>query len=940
MRRLVFLMLVLVAGALMAPPAALAQGGGASTTGTIAGRVSDTSGGVLPGVSVTAGSPSMLGTQTSVTNEQGLYRFPAVPPGTYTLTYEIAGFNTLRREGIQITLGFTATINVELTVATLQETVTVTGQSPVIDTAATRVQQNFKLDQLQSIPNARDMWSLLAVTPSVTMSRIDVGGNRAGTQTGYNAYGYSGQVRVLVEGINTTEGTGGAGFYFDYGSFEEVFLGTAGNGAEMPHPGVQSQFLGKSGGNSFQGEVYLDWYNNSLQGSNLPQSFLARGIRKGSNEIEKYYDTNINVGGPIRKDEIWWYFSYRDQKNAVQQVNFLFDKTFDTRLWNPSGKVTYQLSQNHKFIGYYQWGQKIQPNRLFSTSYTYASPEYTRLQDSGSWVWKGEWNGTLSNNLYVETRYGDFGYYFPLIGYSGEPWRHDTGTRVAEGGDQRWQQDRDRKQLTGAATYFKDGWAGSHSFKFGGEFNLETQWNGYQRIKANNIEHVFNNGPSRTVRFGFPTADGPVGSYGARKHLLAIAKLDHSNLFLSDQWALGRVTLNLGLRYDHYRSWVPEQRQLASTTGPFSVPELTFAEQTFFTWDSVAPRAGLIYDLAGTGRTVVKVNYGYFGHNPGPGIAASANPNQASKDITFEWFDRNGNRLYDLGEEGAVTATNLAGTISIDPNITQPYTHEVALFLERELMPDFGVRIGYVYKTEDNDWFSLQPGRPFEAYTVPFTALDIGVDGLRGTTDDRNLTFFGLPRNQLASMPPNTVIGNTRTAFEQHRTFEVSANKRMSRRWSMSAGFGHTWTTDSLNRNNPNVRGEEDSTRWSFKASGTYDAPWGIRLSPLFRHQSGLNFARTISAAAAVASGAFFSGTVNVEPINANRDPNIRVLDLRAEKNIPIRGHVRVRAFLDLFNILNAHSPETLSHATGVNYLLPTVVLAPRTSRIGFRFIW
>jgi hypothetical protein len=156
---------------------------------------------------VTATSPALIQPQTTVTSETGNYRFPAVPPGNFELTYELAGFNTLKRAGISIKLGFTANVNVELALATLQETVTVSGQSPVIDTSDAR-QQNFKMEQLQSIPNGRDMWSLLAVTPSVQMGRIDVGGNRAGTQTGYTAYGMSGQVRVLIEGINTTEGTG------------------------------------------------------------------------------------------------------------------------------------------------------------------------------------------------------------------------------------------------------------------------------------------------------------------------------------------------------------------------------------------------------------------------------------------------------------------------------------------------------------------------------------------------------------------------------------------------------------------------------------------------------------------------------------------------------------------------------------------------------------
>jgi hypothetical protein len=154
------------------------------------------------------------------------------------LSYELAGFTPVKRDAIQVTLGFTGNVPVTMQLATVQETVTVSGQSPVIDTSTTRVQRNFNLMELQSIPNARDMWSLLAVTPAVQMSHIDVGGNRAGTQTGYIAYGFNGQVPVLTKGINTTEGTGGAEFYFDYASLEEAFFGTSGQSVEMPNPGV------------------------------------------------------------------------------------------------------------------------------------------------------------------------------------------------------------------------------------------------------------------------------------------------------------------------------------------------------------------------------------------------------------------------------------------------------------------------------------------------------------------------------------------------------------------------------------------------------------------------------------------------------------------------------------------------------------------------------
>src|SRR5512145_1201232 len=400
--------LLVAALTLAAAAPVYAQGGGASSTGTIQGRAMDAQGAVLPGVTVTATSPALIQPQSTVTSETGNYRFPAVPPGSYELTYELAGFNTLKRSGIAITLGFTANVNVELALATLQETVTVSGASPVIDTSATRIQQNFKMEQLQSIPNGRDMWALLAVTPSVQMGRIDVGGNRAGTQTGYTAYGFNGQVRVLIEGINTTEGTGGAGFYFDYASLEEAFLGTSGQSAEMPNPGVHSQFIARIGSNQLQGEYHLGWYNKSLQGSNIPPEYIQptafnnSPIREHSNEIDRYYDHDINAGGPIVKDKAWIFGTYREQFNAVAQPNFQFDGTFNTKLWNPVIKGTYQLNQKNKLIGYYQWGQKEQPNRLPFAAYTYLSPEQTFKQDSGSWVYKGEWNGTLSDKLYAE----------------------------------------------------------------------------------------------------------------------------------------------------------------------------------------------------------------------------------------------------------------------------------------------------------------------------------------------------------------------------------------------------------------------------------------------------------------------------------------------------------------------------------------------------------
>ena len=954
------LMLVLALGAARQ---VAAQGGGASSTGVIQGRIVDTQGAVLPGVTIVASSPAMLGQQTTVSSDNGNYRFPAVPPGAYAVTYELAGFNTVRREGIQITLGFTANVNIEMALATLQETVTVTGDSPIIDTTATRTVQTFKAEQLASIPNGRDLWSLLAVTPAVQLSRIDVGGNRAGTQTGYTAYGLSGQVRVLVEGINTTEGTGASGVYFDYGSVDEAFLGTAGQSAEMPTPGVQSQFITRSGGNAFSGDFYQDWYNNSLQGSNLSDEVIAFGIRTGSNEMQGYRDTALNFGGPAMKDKVWFHAAYRVQKNEVSQPNFRFDKTFDTELTNPSTKWTYQANQNNKFIGYYQVGLKLQPNRLPFATYFYDNEGETWKQKNTAWVYKGEWNGTLSDKLYVEARFGDFGYFFPLLsnGDAQYSWR-DTALGEIDGSYYTWQIDRDRKQTNGAATYFLDSGKGSHTLKFGGEYLRETAWEGYLAQAGQDpaapyaqIDHQYANGLPTSVAFRIPTAINHLGGLkdNDNGNILPVARMNQIGVFVNDSWAMGRLTVNAGVRYDRYTSFTPEQQQLAWTTGPVSVAAQTFPEQTYAAWNSVAPRIGVTYDLKGDGRTVLKANYGLYYHNPGVTIASDANQNQPSKTETWSWNDANGDKRWQDGEQIARTATNLAGTIVVDPQLRQPYSHDVGAFLEHQLGDALGTRVGFVMKTEDDLYASYQAQRPPSAYSVPFPFVDIGVDGVRGTADDRTLTLYGMPTSQAGNFPINTTVMNT-SRFSRYKTIEASVNKRPGGKWSVAAGASYTMLNDFPQGfpNNPNAPGAQERSTWDFKLTGQYSAPFGIKLTPSVRHQSGPNYARTISVAQSAAtpfgltySGTIYAGTDGGDPGTATnlwtfRQDNITVADVRVERAIELSRKTRIRLFADFFNLLNSAAYETINVASGTSFGRPSAILAPFTTRVGLRFVF
>src|SRR5262245_4842698 len=285
-----------------------------ATTGAMNGTVTDNTTAVLPGVTVTISSPAMMGTRTDVTNAQGQYRFAAVAPGEYRITFELPGFANVVRDGVRVTLGFTATINAELELATQRETITVVGSSPVVDTQATKVTTNYDAQQMANLPNARDYAGLMSTTPAVKVNRIDVGGSTSLSEQNYRVYGIPNQQdRPLVEGMLASEGTSLL-YYTDYGSFAEVSVGAAGNSAEMPGSGVFSQFIAKSGGNTYHGTFYQDYYGKNWSTRNIDDEQIALGVTGGpsldakdTNRTTSYHDTNGDLGGYLLKDKLWWY---------------------------------------------------------------------------------------------------------------------------------------------------------------------------------------------------------------------------------------------------------------------------------------------------------------------------------------------------------------------------------------------------------------------------------------------------------------------------------------------------------------------------------------------------------------------------------------------------------------------------------------------------------
>ena len=406
-----------------------------------------------------------------------------------------------------------------------------------------------------------------------------------------------------------------------------------------------------------------------------------------------------------------------------------------------------------------------------------------------------------------------------------------------------------------------------------------------------------------------PTATCVCGRYASDNgQLLVVNKLDQQDFFVNDTWSKGRVTMNLGLRWDRYKGWMPEQSQPAFTNGPVSVPAQTFPARDFYTWNNLGPRIGLTYDLAGDGKTVVKASYGLFWHNPGPGVSADANPNQNNKSVTYTWTDRNGDQALSRWVSSRRTRPRRRWPAPFSSIRTSrsPYSHDASFYLERQVSASIGARVGFVYKTEDDLIAQYNPGRPIEAYTVPYTIVDPGVDGVDQHRRRRHaISLLGVPntagRQHALPAHQRDAEHAALLALQDRRSVDEQAPQPTAgRRRSAAATRGRT-TSRAPTRTHPERPFDEDNTRWDFKLSGTYEAPYGIRLSPLVRHQAGANFARQFvgrRGAAPPRPARSSAAPINVEPLNSNRHDNITVFDVRVDRGFNLaqrRARARLR---------------------------------------------
>jgi len=940
-----------------------------SQYGSIRGTVTDQSEAALPGVTVTLSSPALLVEQTTVSDGVGQYRFEQLPVGTYKITYELAGFQTLIRDGVQVPAGFNATVNMQLKVGAVEESVTVSGLSPVVDVTSATPSVSVPAEVLaDKLPVTRVMQSVLAVAPGVQQSGApDLGGGNVGTTT-FVAYGLTGQSTPLIEGINTRRSANNVETNYDFTAIEDFQITTFGGDAEKALPGVGLNAVIKSGGNTFSGRHEVTVEDKSLEGNNLTDQIRAQGTTNPQ-LILTALDVADNLGGPVIKNKLWFFGGYHFNRSRRTALGYLLpDGTPGNsyvRAQNFTGKSTLQLNATHKLIGFYTKYTQIFPDRNGSAT----TPYYSTVEfDEPAAEYKFELQGVPTSHLVYNILAGHHGYHANYFAKpdQGRATSIDQATSINAGptlGQDR--RTRQSPQVGGSLSYVPDhSLLGRHQLKAGTTWMFQFTGTNEPNGNHGNYQLVFNQGnPVQINVYNYPLAAN-------------LQHLTEGGAFVQDMWRpLDRLTVNVGLRFDSFHSWVPEQTKPAGTFGspwdvtvtPVRGAQLTQPYVDAGTWRSLAPRIGVVWDVLGDGKTVVKGSVGRYNNTPGDDYSAAYNLNVATI-TSFRW---NGpcapqTQTNGLWNANGYNCDYIPGSVNLDPNgssflsiqggsnggpaklpntalnadLAEQFTRESQLFVEKELMPNLAVRGGVSYAQNLNLWQQVPNLIPFSAWNIARTVYDPGPNttpSLNGTVGTPILVYDLDPAYRGAQFS-QTIYRNRPSAYaDTFTTYEATLTKRASGRWSAIASYSMTKNHLFVNGvpTNPNLAyfNLDSTSPWSVRISGSYDLPWHWDVSAQLIAQNGLLGARTATYNLPN-SGAL---ALRVDDIT-KKGPVRQNLNLRLARELRLSAQQRFRLSAEILNVTNNASPYTVTLSSGQQYGRITAISTPRVARLGVTY--
>lgn len=910
----------------------------AGAQSAIVGTVQDSSGAVLPGVTVEVASPVLIErVRSAITDLQGRYQITELRPGTYAVAFTLVGFNSVRREGVELPANFSAQVNATLSIGTVEETIVVTGASPIVDVRSAQVDNVMDRATLDVLPTGRSYQAVAQTAPAIQLSRPDSAGTEAFFSTNLTVHGsLTRDQSIHLDGMDTSDGEADGrfqGIYRDDGDNEAVVYTTSALPAEVSKGGVRINMIGREGGNTFRGTVFVAEAPGSLQSSNFSSDLQSRGLPT-PNEIRRTFDYNLTGGGPIKRDRMWFFSSNRYWGLRRYAAGAFFADgsraTDDTDHISTSLRLTTQLSEKNKLMLFHvRMPRRTLYHRGVGPTVTPEASQYhsTPLVYST----QAKWTSPVTSNLLVDAGFSST-YARPKIWPQPEvvadrtlvrhtdlvlgtnTVAHPTQSDLYQG---KW-------NYLGNVSYV----TGSHVFKTG------VQW----AVVRDGLTTNVNQALVQEYRQGVPSS--------VTVYAVPINRLNHATdlgLYAQDSWTMRRTTINYGLRFERLYGKVDARDVPAGRFVPArSFPEIGGVPD----WSTWAPRFSVVHDLFGTGKTALKASVSRYMLGESVAYTRDFNP-QASATDRRTWNDANRD---DIAQDSEIGPTNVSGfgsrqTIRQEDGIKRPYHSEYNVTLQQEVTPRLGVTLS---------WFHREYRRLFWDDNVLVSPENYTPVSIASPLNGEAITVYNLDPGKRGAL--DVVRKNSDNNYRKFNGFDFTWDARLGRGARVFGGvsMGKTWEF-TCDVDDPNLLRFCDQAPFIpyqtiFKLSGSYPLPYGFQVSGTFQSSPG-NPINAQAAGEVTNPEVGLAVNYNVTPavVPGLTQPLVLVrlnepgsqyldrynqLDVRVTKGLTF-GRYRLDVNVDVFNLLNIDSVRRQIEVFGPALGRPLEIPQGRLFRFG-----
>ena len=910
---------------------AAAQVGAQATSGSIRGVVTDPEGGVIPGVTVLAISSSLVaGQQSAITSEQGVFRFPSLPVGSYVLEAHMPGFQSVRRENVVVALGQDQDVSLQLGDVTISEEIVVVAEAMQVSTVDNKVDFNLGESYIERQPLSRDPVDLMNYAPGIQNDQA-----YGAPSTYQNAYN--------VDGVDVSDPELGSQWVLPSMDWvEEVQV--AGLGADAEYGGFTGAVINlvtKSGGNDFHGDVRAYYSGSGLNSENTPE-----GV-EGANTVDSYLDASVNLGGPIVTDKVWFFASGNWSEEVVEPF-FASGAPDGDREQNTDtretliGKITWQLNASNRLLGLVDYDGKTEDYRGVG-DVTLASA--SQRQDSPNFVYNLSVESLINNANFLVAKVTGFTGSDDRLSYGGldDPGRYDLDSGFEwVNQDQTGYKDVDRLAVDASWNLFADGLIAtgdSHDFKFG--ILVETFSSEYSTHRNGGFTYVDDSYYGGSDGYGCATLDDYFGDpscalYSSDRggEWSLRADMDGLHAYAQDSWKVGRFAVNLGVRYSSY-------------TGNFKDPvaDPTNGTGDVYSQDMWSPRAGVVWDLLGDGDTALKLHYGrYYEGLTVTMFDREASGNALSDTEYWDW-DFDAGEWFENGGTVEARAT-------MDGDIGHPYVDQYVATLEHQLGRNMLVGVDYIHReTKSINAMVVANVDDYDPQIAPDNPFGGG-----------DLPFYDLLDEQ------QYLITNPEIATRDYDSVALRARRRYAGGWSLdgslvwsdltgTADYSYTGYDTGFDDQNGFVNADGTlpfNSEWVLKISGSVDLPWKILLSGFYQYRTGEYWTPYVRM-----RGLYYNDRTSVflTPRGSQQYDDRDVLDLRLQKDFGLGERMVLGLFVDAFNVFDSDKVTDLVERWGDYYydytnpgvpdwapssafMDPESIQTPREIRLGAKLSW